>query len=181
MKTLPRRPHKLRVASSSVSVPRMQTLLLAFAISLFVIPTRPGTPSVAHAQMDMLRFERISTEQGLSQNTVNAILQDREGFIWFGTEGGLNRYDGYQFTIYQHDPDSPKSLGNDTVFALFEDHAGILWVGTGNGLDRYDPATASFAHYTHDANDPGSLSASFVLAIYQDRAGALWIGTEDGG
>jgi signal transduction histidine kinase/ligand-binding sensor domain-containing protein len=159
----------------------MQTLLKGFAISLLLLLTAPAVLPPAYAQTATLRFERISTEQGLSQNTVTAILQDRQGFLWFGTEGGLNRYDGYQFTVFQHDPDSTQSLADNSVASLYEDHTGALWIGTANGLDRYDPASGTFVHYTHKTNDPTSLGGSFVQAICEDRTGLLWIGAQDGG
>ncbi|MCP4410783.1 MAG: hypothetical protein GY807_24195, partial [Gammaproteobacteria bacterium] len=75
-------------------------------------------------------FERITVEQGLSQGTIYCILQDRRGFLWFGTQGGLNKYDGYGFTVYQADPNNPHSVGSNEVVALHEDHEGRLWIGT---------------------------------------------------
>ena len=65
-----------------------------------------------------LRFDRLSLEEGLSQSTVYAIVQDRRGFMWFGTEDGLNRYDGYHFKVYRHEPENPQSLSNNTVYTL---------------------------------------------------------------
>ena len=82
-----------------------------------------------------LRFERISLEQGLSQSTVFSMLQDSQGFMWFGTEDGLNKYDGYTFTIYKHDPDNPNSLSSNAVSAIYEDQEGMLWIGT-EDVDR---------------------------------------------
>ena len=84
-----------------------------------------------------LRFERISLEQGLSQSTVFCMLQDSQGFLWFGTEDGLNKYDGYTFTVYKHDPEDPNSLGGNWIQAMLEDDSGMLWIGTSDGgLDR---------------------------------------------
>ncbi|HUW12684.1 MAG TPA: two-component regulator propeller domain-containing protein [Anaerolineae bacterium] len=77
-----------------------------------------------------LRLERISVEHGLSHSTVNCILQDSKGFMWFGTDDGLNKYDGHSFTVYKHNPDDPRSLSHNQIWFLFEDSSGVLWVGT---------------------------------------------------
>ena len=176
-----RSSHEIRSTAPSASFRRIKAFILFFSIGLLLLLANlPFVPS-ASAQSNTLRFERISTEQGLAQSTVNAILQDHQGFMWFATEGGLNRYDGYQFTIFQHDPDNPQSLANNSVNSLYEDRSGTLWLGTANGLDRFDPGTRTFAHYAHMATAPTSLSGSFVQAICEDRAGILWIGTDDGG
>ncbi len=125
-----------------------------------------------------LRFERLTIEQGLSQNSAAAILQDRQGFMWFGTLDGLNKYDGYEFTIYKPNPDDPTSISDKFITALYEDKEGFLWIGTdGRGLNRMDPTTREFFHYYSDPADPHTLSSDTITAIYEDKAGALWIGT----
>ena len=129
-----------------------------------------------------VRFKRLSIEDGLSQSTVEAIVQDHQGFMWFGTEDGLNRYDGYTFRKFKHDPDDPGSLADNNVWCLHVDRNGFLWVGTySEGLDRFDPATESFEHFVHDPSDPQSLSENQVRSIAEDRHGDLWIGTLHGG
>jgi len=128
-----------------------------------------------------LRFENISLEQGLSQSTVFSMLQDSQGFMWFGTEDGLNKYDGYTFTVYKHDPDNPNRLSNNSIQAMLEDSSGALWFGTSEGgLDRYDRKLNQFTHYRNDLEDPSSLSDNEITAIYQDQYGILWIGTSAG-
>ncbi len=122
------------------------------------------SPSVA-------RFDTISMADGLPDNVVYAIVQDGQGFMWFGTGNGLARYDGYQFTVYHSDPGDPTSLARDTVYTLYLARNGDLWVGTAGGLDRFDPASRTFAH---------ALSGHAVLAIYEDEAGLLWVGTPSG-
>jgi signal transduction histidine kinase/ligand-binding sensor domain-containing protein len=133
-----------------------------------------------------LRFDRISVEQGLSQSTVNCILQDRYGFMWFGTEDGLNRYDGYELTVYKHDPDDPSSLSHNLVWSLFEDTAGTLWIGTfGGGLNRFERDSGQFTRY--DADDFGNVTdepeefRNVVWAIGEAPEGTLWIATYGGG
>ncbi len=129
-----------------------------------------------------VRFERISLEQGLSQSVVLCILQDSQGFMWFGTQDGLNRYDGYDFVVYKHDPEDPHSLSDGFVRAIYEDRSGALWIGTNTGgLDRLDRETEQFTHYQNVPDDPHSLSNDNVQSIYEDQAGVLWIGTNTGG
>ena len=130
-----------------------------------------------------LKFEHISVEQGLSQNSVTAILQDSIGFMWFGTEEGLNRYDGYEVKVFHHDPDDEITLGGDHILALYEDSRGTLWVGTnGGGLSSYDRDSGQFVTYQHGPEDPYGLGdeADQVWSISEGRSGALWVGTGAG-
>lgn len=128
-----------------------------------------------------VRFDHLSLEEGLPQSVVQCILQDRHGFMWFGTQDGLIRYDGYEFKVYRYDPGDPHSLSNSLIQALYEDRQGAIWVGTsGGGLDRFDRQTERFIHYRNDPTDPTSLSHNNVNTIYEDSAGALWVGTTGG-
>lgn len=128
-----------------------------------------------------VRFEKISIEQGLSQSSVTSIIQDSKGFIWFGTEDGLNKFDGYKFTIYRHDPVDPRSLSDNYVSFLYEDQSQVLWVGTnGRGLNRFDRDTEQFIHYQNDPSDPNSLIDDYINTINDDLDGNLWIGTRNG-
>ncbi|GEM_PF-5864836 len=155
----------------------------------------------AHARPLDPHFVHLTTADGLSHAIVYCILQDRYGFMWFGTHDGLSRYDGYAFTVYHHRRSDPASLAHNTVNTLYEDRAGTLWVGTvggldsftqdadgflwvgtvGSGLFRYDLSTGQAQAYRHDPADPYSLSDDNVLALYEDRAGTLWVGTLYGG
>ena len=92
-----------------------------------------GQPPLPLSAGQHLRFDRISLEQGLSQSTVFCMIQDSQGFMWFGTEDGLNKYDGYSFTVYKHDPEDPNSLGGNWIQAILEDSSGTLWIGTREG------------------------------------------------
>ncbi|MCI0691977.1 histidine kinase, partial [candidate division KSB1 bacterium] len=156
----------------------MTSIVLTAAVAL-------AWPDKLLAQKDNLKFERISLEQGLSQNTIYCILQDRKGFMWFGTQDGLNKFDGYDFKVYKHDPQDPNSLSNNVVRTIYEDRAGTLWIGTnGGGLNKLDGEKDSFTHYRHDPNDANSLSDNYVLSICEvSRHGrrTLWIGTRYGG
>ncbi len=173
-------------------------LLLALALSLvsacspLVLPetaipaSPPGSipPSETVANPppgEQLHFSRLGTADGLSQSDVLSILQDSRGFMWFGTEDGLNRYDGYEIKVYRPDPEDPQSLGDLWINTLHEDHDGIIWVGTRQGgLNRFDPLTGTFTQFTFDSEIPGSLSGNRVQAIFEDSRGRLWVGTENG-
>ncbi|MGD1994088.1 MAG: two-component regulator propeller domain-containing protein [Anaerolineae bacterium] len=137
----------------------------------------PAIPNPGHRppQDNDIRFERISLEEGLSQSVVTSILQDSRGFMWFGTQDGLNRFDGYDFVVYRHDPEDPNSPGGSYIWALKEGQDGALWLGTDSGLDRFDPLTGEFTHYRHDPADPNSLGGNSVRAIVRDETGTLWI------
>jgi signal transduction histidine kinase/ligand-binding sensor domain-containing protein len=141
-------------------------------------PSAPLTPPPGQD----LRFEHLTSEQGLSSNRVNCVFRDSRGFMWFGTFDGLNRYDGYEFKVFRHDPSDEHSLSANLVVALYQDRDGFLWVGTsGGGLNRYDPLTEQFTHFRHDPADPNSLSSDNVFALMEDQHGYLWIGTNGGG
>jgi signal transduction histidine kinase/ligand-binding sensor domain-containing protein len=128
-----------------------------------------------------LQVDHLSIEQGLSQNSIYCILQDGQGFLWFGTQDGLNRYDGYGFEVYRPRPGDANSLSHHFIRALAEGADGALWIGTdGGGLNRLDKETGQIARYQHDPTDAGSLSGDRVYALYSDPEGRLWIATEDG-
>ena len=118
-------------------------------------------------------FTHITIEQGLSDQRVQAIIQDRTGFIWFGTNNGLNRYDGNSIVAYRHDPANPTSLSSNFIEVLYEDRSGTLWVGTWSGLNAFDRRAERFTRYLHDPADPRSLSHNRVRVIYEDRSGVL--------
>jgi diguanylate cyclase (GGDEF)-like protein/PAS domain S-box-containing protein len=125
------------------------------------------------AQAGSARFSRISVEQGLSQNSVQSILQDHAGFFWFGTEEGLDRYDGYSFLVFKHDPKNPQGLPDDVISVLHEDRQQRLWVGTQHGLSLFDRRTETFS--------PVLSIHKRVTALWEDADGTLWIGTAGAG
>lgn len=115
-----------------------------------------------------LRFRTLSLADGLSQSSVQAITQDRRGFIWLGTEDGLNRYDGRTFLTYYPDPNDANSLVNNNVLALAEDEQEQLWIGTSGGLDRLDQPRKTFTHY---------LTGQSITAVVVDVNNEVWVGT----
>ncbi|MFN8145729.1 MAG: two-component regulator propeller domain-containing protein [Bacteroidia bacterium] len=127
-----------------------------------------------------LRFGRISVDKGLSQSTVFCSYQDSQGFLWFGTDDGLNKYDGYNFEVYKFDPTDVKTLSNNSIHVIFEDSKKNLFVGTDNGLNLYNPQNGSFKRFQNIPNDPSSLSSNIVSSIVEDKEGTVWIGTSNG-
>lgn len=128
-----------------------------------------------------LKFTHLTTSHGLSQSTVTSILKDRFGYMWFGTMDGLNKYDGYNFTVYRHDPVKPGSIPASDVNTLYEDREGNLWIGTNGGaLSRYDRATDSFVHYKENLLNPQAISDKAVNTILEDSQNNLWLGTYAG-
>lgn len=133
------------------------------------------------ASQNNIRFRRLSIEQGLSQSSVFSITQDSKGFMWFATQDGIDRYDGYSFVHFQHEDDDSGSLSDNYVNVVMEDHGDTLWIGTrGGGLNRFVSSAERFVHYRWNAADPHSLSNDEVRCIYQDRSGTVWIGTSNG-
>ena len=130
------------------------------------------------------RFNNINVDHGLSHNVVYAVRQDRYGFMWFGTQNGLNKYDGFSFTVYQNVPGDSTSISDNWITSILEDHSGTLWVGTRNGgLNRFDRATETFTRYPYfecpeeECDSPLALNSPDVTTIYEDRVGGMWIGT----
>ncbi|MBI5474933.1 MAG: ATP-binding protein [Ignavibacteriae bacterium] len=126
------------------------------------------------------RAEHLSVERGLSQSSVWSMIQDRRGFLWVGTSDGLNRFDGYTFTTYRHDPADSTSLSNNTVWSLCEDSRGMLWVGTLAGVHRFDPATQTFTRLANDPRYKGTALDALVYSMLWDKTGSLWLSTLKG-
>lgn len=124
-------------------------------------------------------FTTIGTRDGLPNSSVSAIVQDSRGFLWFGTQGGLVRYDGYTFTLFESEPFETNTLSHNQVQTLFLDDD-VLWVGTYGGLNRLDLKTGVFSLFRHDPENAASLSNDVVIAIERDVAGRLWVGTSKG-
>ncbi|WP_282087792.1 hybrid sensor histidine kinase/response regulator transcription factor [Aquimarina algiphila] len=130
---------------------------------------------------DPIHFDHITTDDGLSQSDINSIYQDTRGFMWFGTHDGLNKYDGYGFSVYKPDNDHLGNISSNLIYAITGDQNGNLWVGTtGSGLNFFDRSTGKFTQYKHDENNKESLSNDHVASIYKDRRNRLWVGTIGG-
>jgi signal transduction histidine kinase/ligand-binding sensor domain-containing protein/CheY-like chemotaxis protein len=158
--------------------PATQTPALALLTPAQPVLSAGHNPLTPRPRRDNdIRFTNLSLDQGLSQSVVTAMWQDRQGFLWLGTQDGLNRYDGYAFKVFKHDPADLGSLSDNYVYAIVEDAQGILWLGTNGGLNRFDPTTERFDHFQHDPQNPESLSSNVVVDLLLDREGALWAGT----
>jgi ligand-binding sensor domain-containing protein len=127
-----------------------------------------------------IKFDHLSVKQGLSQGNVLDIQQDKFGFIWIGTEDGLNMFDGYTFTIFRNNPKDSTSLSNNNIYCLVEDKDGNLWIGTQNGLNYYDRRSNIFQRYFNKTDDKSSLTNNTILSLCIDSKNNLWIGTANG-
>jgi ligand-binding sensor domain-containing protein len=146
-------------------------LFLALVASAAAEPARRATDA---------RFVRLSAAQGLSQDSVFCILQDYQRFVWFGTEEGLNRYDGYSFKIFKNRPHDPTSLPSNWISTLYEDRAHRLWVGTLDGVSVFDRTTETFRSFRRPGMNAANFGESAVTSIAEDARGNLWVGTPAG-
>jgi ligand-binding sensor domain-containing protein/two-component sensor histidine kinase len=128
-----------------------------------------------------INFKHLSIQDGLSQSTINCIFQDSRGFMWFGTQDGLNKYDGYNFTVYKKNPADTNSISHNWIWDIFEDIHENLWIATWNGLTKFNPATNQFFRFFPDSNNANSISGARPSSICHDNEGNLWIGIWGGG
>lgn len=134
------------------------------------------------AQTRQLHFDHLGTTNGLSELSPNCILQDSRGFIWIGTEDGLNRYDGYKFKIFRNDVKDTATIANNYIQDIAEDKFGNIWVATvGGGLNKLDRKTNRFHRYIHDEKNKNSIASDFVRKIVFDDSGKIWVGTQKNG
>ena len=125
-------------------------------------------------------MRHITPEQGLSQSYVNCIFQDAQGFMWFGTQDGLNKYDGKKITVYNSDPDDPESLSGNTIVQIIQDKQGRLWIGTENGLNIYTPQTNKFKRFKRDEKQKNSLSNNSINSLCLSPDNLIWVSTDNG-
>ncbi|MFV5693508.1 two-component regulator propeller domain-containing protein [Flavobacterium sp. LT1R49] len=137
------------------------------------------TQSFMNAQ-DLL-FEHYNEINGLSHNSVRSIVQDTKGFLWLGTFGGLNRFDGYDFKVYNSQVNNTSYLQDDDIVAMGLDKANNLWIGTNNGLTRHNIITSTFKTYHYNSKQKNSLIDNRIRSVYIDHSARLWIGTKDNG
>ncbi len=138
-----------------------------------------GCAAAAQPRRFPTTFVRLSTGQGLSQSAAQCLAQDAQGFIWVGTQDGLNRYDGYAFKVFRAAPSQADGLSDSYITALCADRAS-LWVGTLRGLNRYDPGTAAFARFHARSEGEDSPARDRITALHADASGTLWVGTPRG-
>jgi len=134
----------------------------------------------ASGQVPNLKFTHITKEDGLSNNTVECIFQDNRGFIWIGTNDGLNRYDGIKVTVYKNNRHDSTSISDNYIRCIYEDHNHNIWVGTTYGLNKFNDSSNSFIRYKNDPKRPFSVSNNIITCIYEDSRHHLWVGTYGG-
>ena len=163
-------------------LPKYVILFFVTVLHLAVFARTPGQfPSPVHIQDRELQFRNFTTDQGLSHSKVNCILQDHDGFLWFGTNEGLSRYDGYSFTVFQQDPGKRGSLSANLVRSMLEDHQGFIWVGTEDGgLNRFNRSDKTFTRFGVHPDGSCTLKGKNINDLVEDSSGCLWVGHENG-
>ncbi|MDX1420742.1 MAG: two-component regulator propeller domain-containing protein, partial [Rubricoccaceae bacterium] len=136
-----------------------------------------AVPLQAQVQQTTIRLDHLTVEDGLSDGGVNALVQDEHGFLWIGTGDGLNRYDGYGFTVFRHDPADPHSLYDTTIYGLALASGGGLWIATFSGIEHYDPVTGAFTRYADDSGAPDRLPYDEYYEVLEDQHGDVWAGS----
>lgn len=158
-----RRPYKYFHLIQGDRGMKIVWLILCFAGPVILFPQSAPT-----------KFEYLTTNDGLSHNYVSCMLQDKQGYMWFGTAYGLNRYDGYEFKVFKNIPGDSTSITHNRIFSLCQDKNGIIWVGEASALNSYDPHTETFRNYTLPAE------TGFIHDIKEDEDGLLWLATGNG-
>jgi ligand-binding sensor domain-containing protein/serine phosphatase RsbU (regulator of sigma subunit) len=147
---------------------------LNYKILIFLLSFFSGILSI-YAQN--IHVQSFSVGEGLSQSNVTCLLQDSRGFLWIGTQDGLNRYDGYEFTTFKHSATDTNSISNNTINSIIESDKGNIWIATNYGLDKYNPLTGQFTNYLHEDDQPSGLPQNQVFSVYQGSEGYIWIKT----
>ncbi len=144
----------------------------------FFITTLLFGPLFGRSQESDIRFHHLSINDGLSQSAVNCIKQDQHGFIWIGTQDGLNLYDGYTFRVYKNDPFDDKTITNNYVWDILEDRSGKIWVATESGLNIFDKDSRTFRAYKTNNIDLSNVAS---WSLEEDKQGRIWMGTQHKG
>jgi ligand-binding sensor domain-containing protein len=145
---------------------------------LFILFSYLGQANTGPDKPLPLNITPFSRSNNLSQSTIVCSYKDRYGLLWFGTQDGLNRYDGYKITIYKHHPRKANTLPGNYINSIAEDAEGNIWVGTRFGLSMYQRKLESFVNYFNDPKDSRSLSHNQVNAIFKDKNDNIWVGSE---
>ena len=155
----------------------MRKILLQFILFFILFNNK-----FIYSQFDEIRFEHITKSDGLSQGSVYDVYQDHQGFLWFATQDGLNKYDGYQFKIYRNDSNDSSSISNNWITKITEDKDDNLWISTwGGGLNLLDKSRKKFIHFKKESNENFSLSSNNIQSIILSRDNKIWISTWSGG
>ncbi|MEC7633742.1 MAG: two-component regulator propeller domain-containing protein, partial [Pseudomonadota bacterium] len=133
--------------------------------------------------MNEYSVELLTAEDGFVSSEIYSIIQDRQGFLWFGTaENGVMRYDGRRVTLFESDSDPSQGLSHNDAGNLMLDAEGNIWIGTwGGGVNKYDPTTGHYSRYLNDPDDPRSISSNRIHSLFHDKTGQIWLGSYDQG
>jgi len=146
-------------------------------LNLWVLSCVLAHSAIPLAAYQSLRFEQVGPAAGLSQSTVHCVVQDDLGFLWIGTQDGLNRFDGYRMEVFRHNREDPGSVSGSWITALHVDREGRLWVGTASGLNRFDSERKRFIRYSKTESGDGDL---WIVAIAQSADGGIWAAARQG-
>jgi signal transduction histidine kinase/CheY-like chemotaxis protein/ligand-binding sensor domain-containing protein len=156
----------------------MKTAKLFHLLLLILLITQV---SLVSSQQLTINLTPLNSSSSLSQNTIQCILKDKYGYMWFGTQDGLNKYDGYKVTIYKHQNNDRKTIAANHIITISEDNEDNIWIGTRTGgISKYDRAQDSFTNFIHNESDASSISNNNINVIYTDLKSNIWIGTESG-
>ena len=159
----------------------VQSKIIIIIYSFFCFSTLQFNSFAQSYETVPLTFKMLNVSNGLSQGSVICSFQDSQGFLWFGTQYGLNRYDGYNFKVYLNNPSDSSSITSNYIISIAEDHAGDLWIATSAGLNRYDHKRKLFQQFVNDSTSNSSISSNVISSVIVDNNGNLWIGTESNG
>ena len=154
-----------------------------FTYSIAALAMLAGSTALAaEGSSHPMRFDRITLDDGLSQSNVFSILQDSQGLMWFGTENGLNNYNGYEFEVFKRERGNPAALSSDYIFDIVEDGRGDLWIASnGGGLSKMERASKTFISYRHDPGSKNGPSSNVIRKLFVDTDGSIWLGTRGAG
>ncbi len=147
----------------------------------FIILVLLSISFAGYGQKSVYRYSKLDIDDGLTNNSINSIIQDSRGYIWFGTYYGLNRYNGYEIKNYYNESDNPHSVSDNFTTSLLEDIDGNIWVGTKFGLNRFDKNTEKFSRYLVDSTQIGSIVNNQIGSLSTDSENNIWVGTMGGG
>lgn len=136
--------------------------------------------NISNSFSQNITFEHLSSSDGLAHNNVNCLIKDSHGYMWFGTEDGLNKFDGYSFTIYTHSEDDSLSLPSSFITYLLEDKDGLLWIGTVNGISCFNPKKESFKNFSREPGHKNYMIAKEITKIFEASNGHILIGSHEG-
>ena len=163
------------------SFPIAVSFLILFPFLLFA-QSEMDNQKILSSEAPNLRFENLSLEDGMAQYSAQSIIQDSLGYIWVSTQGGLHRYNGYDFKIYNSAPFDSTSLSDNFTTVIEESSDGNIWVGTNNGgLNLFHRKSQSFTKYQHDPNDSTSISSGSIFDVYEASNGDLWVASSSAG